>query len=214
MTWADRYPRIYERELDFVHSNYCDLHFKEVAGTIMILGSFEFQAVYGQRQINDIFQLKIVFPHDYPDNVPATYETAHRIRNFHINPDMTLCLGSPLELHAIYFENPCLETYINKILIPYFVRYVHFEKTGHVLYGELEHGRKGLLRYIRDLTGTRDDVLAKYLLELYLMGTADTSFECPCGSRLVFSDCHKKRLQSLQYVPKYLIRKHLGEAFR
>ena len=66
-------------------------------------------------EIIDSFELIIIVPTSFPRELPKVTEIANRIPrdgNHHVNPDGTLCLGSPLRLLSLISGNPdiiCLE---------------------------------------------------------------------------------------------------------
>ena len=213
MLWMDEQPLVYERDLSFIQTNYCDLHFREVADSLVLQGILLFFAQVGGKRISDQFKIKISYPKNYPKTYPVTHEIGNRIRDFHINPDNTLCLGSPLELYSVFLAKPCIENYLHNMLIPFLVRYIQYEKTGQVPLGELEHGRRGLRKYLEDLIEIKSESTLKNILELYLMNTADDTMVCPCESGKTFRNCHYSKLIPIQHVPHYLIREHIQEVF-
>lgn len=176
-------------------------------------GTFSFRAQVKSKEISGQFDIKILYPRNYPETYPLTSEFGGRTTGFHINPDNTLCLGSPLQLNSIFLLNPCIENYLHNMLIPFLVRFIQFEKTGTVPLGELEHGDKGLKQYLIDLTGIKNECILKTTFELYLMNSADNSTICPCGSRKTFRNCHYKKFKPIQHIPHYLIREHLQEVY-
>lgn len=70
-----------------------------------IKGKFKFRAtVADNNEIEDYYQIEITIPNNYPRDLPIIKEVGRKIPRdgtFHVNPDESLCLGSPLRLLSI-----------------------------------------------------------------------------------------------------------------
>ena len=116
---------------------------------LTLQGTFELRALVVGMEISDEFQLRIDVPESFPHDPPLVEEIGEKIPRtggYHVNPDRSLCLGSPLRLRAIINRTPSLLAYVNDCLIPYLAAVSHKLKTGEeFLFGELKHGAEGEL---------------------------------------------------------------------
>src|SRR6218665_945041 len=91
--------------------------------SLLLRGRFAFTAQSEQRGlITDSYALSIDVPRDFPKMLPSVTETEQKIpRNgdFHVNPNGTLCLGSPLRLLVKVNSEPTLTGFAYKCLVPY-----------------------------------------------------------------------------------------------
>jgi hypothetical protein len=151
--------------------------------------------------LQDSFEIEIrVAADSFPTVLPSVREIAGRIpRTFHKLADGSLCLGAPLAVQAALRGKASLLQFIERCIIPYLAGYAVFERTGKMPFGELSHGRKGLLEEYRNLTGA--DTNAQCVAFLKLLGMKKriaNKLECPCGSGRRVGKCHHRRLISLR----------------
>ena len=95
--------------------------------TLLLQGRFAFTArSENHGPITDRYALSIDVPRQFPKTLPRITETEQKIpRNgdFHVNPDGTLCLGSPLRLLVKLASDPTLTGFTDRCLIPYLLPY-------------------------------------------------------------------------------------------
>ena len=156
--------------------------------SIIFKGNFCFIAQSKSRpKINDSFSLKIEIPKTFPKEIPKVWETAKRIPRtsdgeYHINPNDSLCLGSPLRLLNKISHNPSLVGFTKTCLVPFlYAVSLKLQNGGNFYMGELAHGSPGVMDDYKDLFGVNDNKSIIKILEL--MGTkkrvANKSL-CPC----------------------------------
>src|ERR1051326_8153588 len=76
----------------------------------------------GKPEITDTYSLTIIVPPAFPAALPAVTESGRRIPrdgDHHVNPDDTLCLGSPLRLLLKLSKRPTLPGYVDVCVVPY-----------------------------------------------------------------------------------------------
>jgi len=159
---------------------------------IVIEGEFRFVAVAKDRpEISDSYQLRITVPHQFPEHIPAVTEIGHRIPrvgNFHVNPDATLCLGSPLRLLLKLSNEPTLPGFASSCLIPYLYAISHkLNYGGSLPFSELKHGTVGALEDYMELLGLRRPEQAMRAIKLLGMKKRKankSSCPCDCGQRV------------------------------
>ena len=155
-------------------------------------GKFEFRAQRpGWDKIEESFKLKIEILNTFPKKSPRVFEIDHRIpltREFHVNPDKSLCLGSPLRVLLSIKQDFPLRSFIDNCLVPYlYAVSVKLIKGGKFLMGELEHGESGVISDYMDLMGLNDEGVVKQALILVSMKKRTANKKhcpCCCGKRL------------------------------
>ncbi len=186
-------------ELTDVHKHLATV-ITDAAGTI-VAGALPFDAsADGLEVISESFEIELGVPNDFPESLPRVRETGGRIEADykHRNPTGTLCLGVPVEQRRIFFEQPTLLGFVNRLVIPYLYGYCFFKKHGRHPFDEAEHGHEGILRHYIESLCLRDDLAALrvvcFLLEFGYRGHHD----CPCGNGLKVRMCHGPALLKLR----------------
>ena len=137
-------------------------------------------------EISDCYSLKISIPKRFPIALPNVWEIAGKIpRNgdYHINPDDTLCLGTSLRILTKIKENPSLSGFAKSCLEPYLYAVSYKLKNGGELcFGELAHGKQGIIDDYRDLLGLRtEEQIMEALMLLGMKKRVANKKPCPCG---------------------------------
>lgn len=150
-------------------------------------GTLAFRATAANRpEITDRYELTILVPTAYPSALPKVIETGGRIPrdgHHHINPDDTLCLGSPLRLLLKVSRQPTLNGFAETCVVPYLYAISHKLKFGGpFVFDELDHGAPGALRDYIELFGVErpEQAQAAWLL-LATKERRANKMPCPCG---------------------------------
>ena len=166
---------------------------------IVIKGTFAFTArspTHGE--LTDQYQLQIVVPSDFPRSLPTVAELENKIprqKGFHVNPDDSLCLGSPLRLLMMVNEVPTLIGFSDSCLVPFlFAISYKLQHGGKLPFDELDHGVAGLLADYVELFGLRHPRQALNTLRVLGMkkGRAN-KLPCPCECALRLGKCNFNR---------------------
>lgn len=160
--------------------------------SIIFKGSFKFSAQSkGGPHITDSYDLKIEFPFSFPKELPKVWELNNKIPegdSFHVNPDKTLCLGSPIRLLHKVNKSPTMTGFAENCLVPFLYAVSRKLKDGGDFYmGELEHGEPGIIDDYKDIFSLNDKDQVRRLLNLLrLKKRIANKRECPCncGKRL------------------------------
>ncbi|WP_341710498.1 hypothetical protein [Limnobacter sp.] len=178
-----------------------------IAGDQVILeGAFKFRInVQNQQTFSDEFELKIAIPNDFPDNLPMVFEIAGRIPidgNFHVNPgDQSLCLGSPLRLMDLLYRKRTLLGFVEACLVPYLYAVAKHQRGGERFeYGELDHGKAGLMDDYEELFDVCDeDAVIWWLILLTLKKRVANKNRCLfCFNQTIGRCKHKRKLAQLR----------------
>ena len=181
---------------DFVR-NYRGMAIRPKPGSSTALkGLFAFVAIKeGLPKISDSYDLSILVPETFPRDLPRVTETAGRIPRdgkHHINPDGTLCLGTPLRLLRDFSKIPTLVGFAEIFLVPYlYAVSLKLDYGIPFVFGELEHGGPGELADYADMLGLKSPEQAKRALTLLAQKKRRANkFQCPCGCGLRLGRCH------------------------
>jgi ubiquitin-protein ligase len=169
----------------------------------VIRGVLAFTAKYNDISIEDEYEITITLPKDYPDTPPSAKETGGRIpKEFHLNPDGTLCLGVPLEVKTKFSEEPSLVGFVDNILIHFLYSHSHKQKYGTMPFGELSHGYQGILEYYQEVFNINDELAVVGLLRILADDDYRGHTSCPCGSNAKLRNCHGRQLLKLKQSQK------------
>jgi len=145
----------------------------------------------------------------YPREVPLIWELDGEIPRkpeFHINPDDSFCLGSPLRLKVILSRDSRFDDFIKECLHPFLYAVTHKLKLGgDFIFGELEHGNKGEIADYMQLLNVKDSAaVLKSLRALSQKKRVSNKHPCPCGceNRLGVCDLHNTINQFRNVVPR------------
>lgn len=177
--------------------------------TWLISGVLEFSATYKDIKIKDRFQIEITISKNFPDMPPIVKETGGRIpKDFHTNPDGTLCLGAPIDVRIKFADNQSLLGFVNDQVIPFLYAYSYFVQYGVMPFDELSHGSKGILEYYKNYFNTSSDVIVMELLKILAESSYKGHRECPCKSGRSIRECHGSLIRKInlaQYKGEFLL---------
>lgn len=176
-------------------SDYPFMSLRPTKGNSLILkGDFQFIAKSEDGpEIKESFILRIEIPLGFPKKVPKVWELNNKIPRtkegeYHINPDDSLCLGSPLRLLDKINSNGTLVGFTETCLVPFlYAVSIKLQMGGDFYMGELAHGLPGILDDYKDLFGIEDN--KNIIKALELIGTKKriankAPCPCSCGKRL------------------------------
>lgn len=184
---------------------------------LTLKGEFEFSASRsGLPSIMDCYALEIVVPTGFPIEVPSVTEIGGKIPRdgkHHVNPDNTLCLGSPLRLRWKLSRAPTLIGFSEDCLVPYLYSISHKLQHGTFPFGELAHGEPGVVADYLDLfeLANRDQVLhALDLLGKKKRFANKQSCPCGCGKRLGVCSYRLTMIELRKLAGRPWFRQHLA----
>jgi len=161
----------------------------------VLKGNFRFSATFSEKgTVEDSYCLVIKCAKSYPKELPVVFETSGRIPHdgrHHVNPDGSLCLGSPLRLKLIFAKNPTLVGFAESCLVPYLYSMSRHLKHGEpFVFDELAHGNKGEINDYCSIFGlkTPEQVLPTINL-LGIKKRHANKQPCPCGCGLRLGKC-------------------------
>ena len=176
--------------------------------------------VYGypeeQKSLED-FLIKIVFPDNYPDDLPKVYETGNRIKiknaNTHFFPDESACLFYRTERHLHFPKDKVfqLKEFLDGPVKSFFFSQLYYIYHKKWPFGQRSHDIKGLLEFYGEKLDIPCDQKSiskalSYLLKPQIKG----HWFCPCGNDKL-RKCHVENFRYLNdKIPKKIIRQDIN----
>ena len=169
----------------------------------------------GKIHLEDLL-IKIVFPDNYPDELPKVYETGNRIKTknayTHFYKDGSACLFYPTERYFIFPKDQefQLKRFLDGPVKNFFFSQLYYIYHNIWIFGQRSHGIKGLLEFYGEHLGIPCDqknILAvlSYLIKPQIKG----HWSCPCGSDKL-RKCHFEKFRSLNnQIPKKAIQRDI-----
>lgn len=160
---------------------------------LVLNGIFDFAAKFkDEPEVEDSYSIEIRVPDSFPRELPTVKELGNKIPRdgkHHINPDETLCLGSPLRLKMLVREEQTLSGFASNCIVPY----LYWITTKKFAVGELAHGDVGIIADYMTLFGLSDP--KQIIPTLKLLGMkkrAANKKPCPCGCGVRLGRCVKR----------------------
>lgn len=154
---------------------------------LILKGKFDFKANIEKRpEIVDSYSLWISVPSGFPQALPEVKELDRKIPRdgkHHVNPDDTLCLGSPLRLLKKVNAKPNLTGFAEDCLVPFLYAISHkLLYGGDFIFSELPHGEEGILDDYQKLFDLTNSIQVKLAIKLLGMKKRlANKHPCPCG---------------------------------
>ncbi len=203
MSWYDDQKELFYREQKQVEAKYPGLHFKVEEDKLHLTGKFNFQAIYEDELIEDFYEIDILFPDNYPKDVPVVWEIGDKIeKDYHCHSNGTLCLETYVETYKEFSKAPDILNFIEALLIPYLYRYSYIKKFGKAPFSECEHGVAGIIQWHQEYFELTDNLKILNLLLIVIENKYRGHLRCPCGSNKRLRNCHGPKLMNLMDVPK------------
>lgn len=179
---------------------------------IVLTGTFDFAAKFkDEPEVQDFYSLEIRVPSNFPADVPTVKELGNKIPRdgkHHINPDETLCLGSPLRIKLLVRDEPTLSGFASNCIVPY----LYWITTKKFAVGELAHGDVGIIADYMTLFGLSDPKQIIPTLKLLGMKKRVANKRlCPCGCGVRLGRCNKRFVLNYyrNIAPRWWFRDHL-----
>lgn len=179
----------------FIKDNFPEVSIQETNTEIIFEGRFILNARKENFEIHEAPLLKIVMNKNYPNILPVCYDLSNKINYDHVFQDGSLCVSTLLDLAITLKDSISIQDYIDKFIIPYFLSYRYWQKTGKDLNGDRSHGAKGIYESLREyLSCNLSDEELLILL-------------CWASKLKKFKRCVPKQLQE-KFKTKYIIYVH------
>ncbi len=177
---------------------------------LLLRGTFKFCGTpLAGAEICDSYELELEVPRCFPKESPSVKELEGKIPRdgtYHINPDNSLCLGSPLSILIRVAQEPTLSGFAAKCIVPFlYAVSKRLSDGGTLAFGELRHGKTGIADDYIEIFGLADsDDVAKALKTLATKRRVANKRPCPCqcGNRLGRCRYHHKLNSFRRFAPR------------
>lgn len=143
------------------------------------------------------YNLLIVFPEQYPFDLPKLFELDGRIKFeacWHRNSDLSCCIGPWVTEMMKYNGKVNFLEWLNHSAFPYLANHFHKERFGIYANGEYSHDFLGILEMYRELWGLSLVGTIQRLELITYSAQQSAGVKCFCGSGRVYRKCHDGNL--------------------
>ena len=145
-SWVIKNSELYESTIRLIHQQFADVDCRIEKNKLVVTGYFPVLDENGN--CLDSYKLAIVFPDSYPKWVPEVYmleSTGKWLSDRHIERDGRGCLCLPHEVLTYLSEGIDFNSFWGKLIYPWLIGQVYFDKHGKWPYPARSHGKKGIL---------------------------------------------------------------------
>lgn len=199
MLWYESQPELLDDIADGIKASGQNLVLKRLGHRYAVVGTIEVRL---HEQAIDQFNVKIVFPDDYPKSIPEVYETSNKIERTadrHLNsPKWHACL---FVSHARWETWPIGASFSALLKGPiynFFVYQLYFNEFGIWPHGHYSHREDGIIEYYEDKFCTKQHWTLYKLLKLTIESSYARQMLCPCGKKEKIRRCHGKMVELLK----------------
>lgn len=151
--------------------------------------------------------LKIEIPNSYPQKLPKVYDEKSILnKNYHINYNKSLCLGTDLDIRKILYPKYSLFKWMDDCVLPFLYASVYYNKYKISPFKERSHGKIGILESFSELFPNPNYnnliffIIKRKFIRNLKFKKAGFKIFCPCGSGKMISKCHKKEIEILKKI--------------
>ena len=202
MKWQIDRVDFFQKEQRIIRRTFPDAELSENNGLVVLRGDFPVHDENGGEI--DQYKLCIVFPRNYPKEIPIVLVTDQRIPAIvqrHVFPkDKTACLCLPHEV-PLYLPEIDFMGFWEKLLKYWLVGQASYDRTGKWPFPERAHDQTAIYDGFSELLGIPDrDTVQRFTTLLLRKNPAKGHELCPCESGLKLRDCHQSEYNSIRHL--------------
>lgn len=176
------------------------LRIRFVCGQLQIVGTWK---IHHQGEEIDSYHIKIVFPDNYPVELPRVFETGNRIprsRDRHLTPhrDWEACLFVSTARWEVWPIGASLYEFFSGPVTDFFISQSYFDAYGVWPFGDYFHGADGQIQYLRKKLNLTTKIPIEPVLNFLIDDNYSETAKCPCRSGMKVSSCHHKEIGLLR----------------
>jgi len=141
-----------------------------------------------------IFQIDVIVPHNFPEEIPELKETGNRIpvsADRHIEGDGSACLYFRDEAYLYWDEKSTITDYMKKFVENFLLWQIEYEATGGKNKAKAYlHGSDGAFQFYKKILQTDDTLVVYKFIEYMTMKKVKSHWKCFCGSGKEIRNCH------------------------
>ncbi|HAR42937.1 MAG TPA: hypothetical protein DCS07_09960 [Bdellovibrionales bacterium] len=157
--------------------------------------------VYGEASLIREYQMRIVFPDRYPDEVPVVFEIGGEIEKSpgnHFNPDGSACLFAPPERWEKWPPGSGFTEFLNGPVKEFFFSQAYRSLTGKWIFGERSHGDDGVIEYFLERLSLQNRDQLRRVLDIPVVEEPPRQWKCPCSQNKRLKNCHWHLISNLR----------------
>ncbi len=163
----------------------------------------------------DRWEVSIILPHSYPDDLPIVRETGGRIpaelANHVLSTDCTACVLLPETRFQSFPRGAPFRTYLDGPVRSFFTNQSYRAGGGDWVHGEWDHGAIAAVQFYKELLGSNEDLVGWRALIAVGLGLRETDL-CPCGRRRPVFQCHAVLKDVRDNIGERMAERHLVQA--
>ncbi len=161
---------------------------------IALAGEYHLKAqIAGGQLVDRIYQLKLIFPRDYPKRLPKVIDEERyfpRDKEYHTYNDGSFCLGSELKLKSLLQSDHTITNFFEKIVDRFLYAVSHRIQFGNFPYGDLAHGEQGLIDDYGEMFSVNGKLAVMRALQALGKRKRQANKQpCPCGCGFRLGRC-------------------------
>lgn len=192
MAWFTDNPELYKRDIEFVRRNFPDVVMLNLGDRIRLRGPFPVADKNGL--ILRTYDLRVVFPDNYPESVPDVFMREPRVEwiaDRHIYKDGRACLCLPFEIPRKLKNGISFEEFYKNLLQYWLIGQAGYDANGEWPFPARSHGEAGVAEGIADLLKINDLKTAERFRQVICSELPPSpNARCPCGSNKKLAECH------------------------
>lgn len=194
MKWQIDRAEFFREERQAIRRAFSDVAVLEIGGHVFLRGAFPVHDDFGSEI--DRYDLDIVFPQNYPDQIPVVFAVDKRIEPIvqrHVFPRAKrACLCLPHEI-PLYLPKINFMGFWEKLLKYWLVGQASYDQTGRWPFPERAHDATAIHEGFSELLGISDQISVKRFTHLLIRKSPAKGHEvCPCGSGKRLRSCHQE----------------------
>ena len=209
----------YSREFDALERAYPSIKPGFENKHWQLVGTLDVVDEFGKKW--DQYQVKIIYPHEFPRKVPVMFEIGGRLpreAGYHVNVNGSCCLSVPAREMIILSKGINTINFLQELAIPYLANQTYRQKKGRYAGEEFAHGADGVYQFYSEVFQTQNAIVILTLIgKIALNQLPDRNDSCPCNSGKKYKHCHLLAVQHLSPVSQEILLSdymHLDKAIK
>lgn len=193
MEWYEHNPELFESEKSYIRRTFPDVTINIEQRRMLIHGPFP--VVNENGRTLRTYQLKVVFPRDYPNWTPTVYMKEPGIEyeaDRHMMRNGAACFCLPHEIPALLGGSITFQAFHEKLFRYWLLGQVAYDRDGNWPFSAWQHTEEGIIDSYAKITkfSSRQAVIT-FIRLLARKNAAKGHERCPCGSGLRLRQCHR-----------------------
>lgn len=213
--WYEGNPELAKEIGQDLHQHYPTLRLDVRNGEAEVRGTFPILDEDGTEL--DRWEVSIILPPGYPNDLPVVRETGRRIPadldNHVLRNDGTACVLLPETRYKWFPRGAPLRTFLDGPMRAFFANQSYRARGGEWVHGEWDHGALAAIQFYKELLGSDEDIVGWRGVMAMGLGLRDEQ-PCPCGRKRPIRQCHAILLDVRDNLGERIAQGRLGGALK